>query len=312
MKHISLYSLLFSASIVISSCGIFNRTTDNSTIISKEVYQEEDRTFTVVQPNEETKSTKNKKKNTQSETKSIKKETIISSNVLNGKWIIYSAKDKATSGDERPYMIFDEATKTMYANNGCNTLNAEYKLHSSYIEFINLLSTQRYCHDAQYELDINDAIANVKHIKIKENGSEYYLTFYSATNQPLMILRKPNLEFINGTWKITKVNSTNCKNKDFELALDLEDLKVHGYVGCNIVNGSLLLDANKPNSIMFLDLISTMKSCPDLALESEILIALEKTESYKKSKDNKSLTLYDKDNNAILELLNTTEKYSQK
>ena len=100
MKHISLYSLLFSASIVISSCGIFNRTTDNSTIISKEVYHEEDRTFTVVQPNEETKSTKNKKKNTQSETKSIKKETIISSNVLNGKWIIYSAKDKATGKEQ--------------------------------------------------------------------------------------------------------------------------------------------------------------------------------------------------------------------
>lgn len=311
MKRVSFYSFIFSASIIISSCSIFNSTTDNSTLLSKEAYQEGNQTIIIDQPNDENKSTKKKKLN-QSETKNTKKEMIVSSSILNGKWIIYSAKNKATTGDERPYVIFDEATKTMYANNGCNTLNANYKLNNSFIEFTNLLSTQRYCHDAQYELEINEAFANVKYIKIKESGSEYYLTFYGLNNQPLMVLRKPNLEFINGTWKITKVNSTNCKNKDLELAIDLEDLKIHGRVGCNIVNGSLLLDASKPNSIMFLDLITTMMSCPDMALETEILIALEKTESYKKSKDNKSLTLYDKDNNAVMELLNTTENYSQK
>lgn len=309
MKRISIYSIILSTAIAISSCGIFNSTTNNSSIGSNNITQESNAT----QPKVEKKATKNKKKKQhQNESKNTNKEMIVSSNILNGKWVIYSAKDKTTSGDDRPYMIFDEVTKTMYANNGCNTLNAEYKLNSSYIEFANLLSTQRYCHDAQYELEINEAIANVKYVKIKESGSEYYLTFYGLNNQPLMVLRKPNLEFINGTWKITKVNSTNCKNKDLELALDLEDLKVHGRVGCNIVNGSLLLDASKPNSIMFLDLITTMMSCPDMALETEILIALEKTESYKKSRDNKSITLYDKDNNAVMELLNTTENYSQK
>lgn len=307
----TIYSFILSTVLTISSCGIFN-TTNNSSSISGENYQEESITNNTSQPKEK-KATKNKKKKEQhSESNNSTHEMILSSSILNGKWVVYSAKDKTTAGDERPYLIFDEATKAMYANNGCNTLNAEYKLNNSYIEFSNVLSTQRYCHDAQYELEINDAIANVKYIKINEKGSEYYLTFYNSTNQPLMVLRKPNLEFINGTWKITKVNSTHCKNKNFELALDLEDLKVHGRVGCNIVNGSLLLDASKPNSIMFLDLISTMMSCPDLAIESEILIALEKAESYKKSKDNKTLTLYDKDNNAVLELLNTTEKYSQK
>ena len=102
------------------------------------------------------------------------------------------------------------------------------------------------------------------------------------------------------------------KNKNIELALDIEELKVHGNVGCNIVNGSLLLDASKANSIMFLDLISTMKSCPDLALETEILIALELTEYYKKGKDEKTLILCDKDNNIVLELTSTTENYTQK
>ncbi len=307
MRQTFIYSIIVSTAIALSSCGILNSTTNNSSIYTTDFNQESNAT----QSKEERKSSK-KKKQHQNEIKSTKNEMIATSNILNGKWIIYSAKNKTTAGDDRPYIIFDEATKTMYANNGCNTLNAEYKLNNSFIEFENLLSTQRYCHDAQYELEINEAIANVKYIKVKEIGSEFYLTFYDINNHSLMVLRKPNLEFINGTWKIIKVNNTNCKNKDLELALDLEDLKVHGRVGCNIVNGSLLLDASKPNSIMFLDLISTMMSCPDMALETEILIALEKTESYKKGKYNKSLVLYDKDNKAILELINTTENYSQK
>ncbi len=317
MIHISFNVIIFlSTAISLASCNLLNKTTNDSTIISKEVQQESNQVIVVEQPKTTPKSNttkKNKKEKNKQNVINNNAILIIPSNVINGKWIIYSAKGKATSGDDRPYIIFDESTKTMYANNGCNTLNAEYKLSdNSLIEFSNMLSTQRYCHDAKYETEINDALANVKSISISTSGNEYYMSFLDYSNNILMILRKPNLEFINGTWKITKVNGTHCKNKDYELAIDLTEQKVHGRVGCNIVNGSILLDAGKPNSITFLDLISTKMSCPDNALETEIYIALEKAEYYKRGKDDKTITLYDKDNNAVLELSNTTDKYSQK
>lgn len=325
MKHLS--QIIFTSVVTVfslSSCSllndIFNKTTDNSTLVSKEVHDESANIVVkpIVKEQEEaqekkaTKKTSTKKNSTQKESASNNPIDVeIPSSVINGNWTVCIAMGKATSGDERPYIIFDEATKTMYANNGCNTLNAEYKISNGNIEFINMLSTQRYCHDAQYEMEINQALANAKAVSVKAVGNEYYMTFLNIKNEALMTLRKPNLDFINGTWKITKVNSTSCKNKNIELALDIEDLKVHGNVGCNIVNGSLLLDASKANSIMFLDLISTMKSCPDLALETEILMALEQTEYYKKGKDDKILFLCDKDNNVVLELTSTTENYIQ-
>ena len=328
MKHLSQIIIVSFASVLtLSSCSLynslFNRNTGNSTLVSKGNAQESSKQAAsiVEEPKKEVTSATTTKEVTETKTQKKKetlsqsnssKTTAIPSNVINGEWIVYSAKGKITSGDERPYIIFDEASKTMYANNGCNTLNAEYKISNEInIEFVNMLSTQRYCHDAQFELEINEALANVKSISVKESGNEYYMTFHNILNEPLMVLRKSNLDFINGTWKITKVNSTQCKNKDIELALDLEELKVHGRVGCNIVNGSMLLDASKPNSITFLDLITTMMSCPDMALETEILIALEKTEYYKKGKDNKTLTFYDKNTVAVLELTSTSDKYTQ-
>ena len=89
-------------------------------------------------------------------------------------------------------------------------------------------------------------------------------------------------------------------------------MKLHGNVGCNTVNGDILLDASKQNSIMFLDLVTTRMACPDLELESQILLALEKVEKYNKEKNETVLILKDKEGNVVLELTNTSNKYTEK
>ena len=53
-------------------------------------------------------------------------------------------------------------------------------------------------------------------------------------------------------------------------------------------------------------------TCPDIELENEILIALEKVESYKRNSENNELTLYDKNGIAILKLSNTSKQYIKK
>lgn len=334
LKQISYFITLGLFSLSSFGCSIFNKTTDNSTLISKEKYSTEntiskiDKTNTkakeeystiINSENKEVETTKRKEKSKNKKNKdkkSTEKKKLdnafpIPHEIINGKWVINSVRGIPTLGDDRPYIIFDETAKQMYANNGCNTLNAEYNISAeNLIKFYNILSTQRYCHDAKFEAEINDAISNVYKISFTQIGNEYYLDFLKMDGSNLITLRKANLEFIDGIWKIAEINgnSSKLKNKNYELALDITEMKLHGNIGCNTVNGTILLDASKNNSITFLDLRSTKMSCPDTELELEILIALESVEKYKKEND-KILYLYDKNGNKLLELINTSNKY---
>lgn len=303
MKRISLYSLIFSASILISSCNVFNY----SSLFSSNGKNDDNN----INGSTSKKKNKNNNKNDESDTENML--FSVSDISINGKWDIIDVNGNATIGDDRPYIIFEKSTKQIFANNGCNTINANFEITSdNVIKITNILSTQRYCHDAKFEKDINNALANVNKISLSKIGNEYYMNYLDSLGNVLMISRKPNLEFLNGTWKITKINgnSNKLRHKNYELALDIAELKLHGNVGCNIVNGSILLDTDKKNSIMFLDLISTKMTCPDGELETEILIALEKVENYSKKESNKQIIiLYDKDGKEVIELTNTTSNY---
>lgn len=303
MKRIHLYSLIFSASILISSCNVFNY----SSLFSSNGKNDDNN----INGSTSKKKNKNNNKNDESDTENML--FSVSDISINGKWDIIDVNGNATIGDDRPYIIFEKSTKQIFANNGCNTINANFEITSdNVIKITNILSTQRYCHDAKFEKDINNALANVNKISLSKIGNEYYMNYLDSLGNVLMISRKPNLEFLNGTWKITKINgnSNKLRHKNYELALDIAELKLHGNVGCNIVNGSILLDTDKKNSIMFLDLISTKMTCPDGELETEILIALEKVENYSKKESNKQIIiLYDKDGKEVIELTNTTSNY---
>ena len=78
-------------------------------------------------------------------------------------------------------------------------------------------------------------------------------------------------------------------------------MRLHGNVGCNIVNGMLLIDADKSNSIQFMQLITTMKSCPDQEREMAILIALEEVEQAQPVSD-EMVVLADKNGKELLKL----------
>lgn len=304
---------------ITTSCSSLNKTTDNSVLVSKTDAQvgKDSITNDNSQPTnkKEDKKKKSKGKKIDEDREKNKKTHLIelSQDALQGEWVVYSINGILTAGDERPYVIFDDST--MYANNGCNTINAQYHITNGNksLSFSNQLSTQRYCNEneAPYEQGFNTALNNSHNIAFEERGNEYYLCFFSNTGATLMELRKANIDFFNGIWRITKVNGDGgkCKNKNYTLAIDMIDKKVHGQLACNIVNGDILLDPNKQNSIMFLDLITTRMSCPDLAIENDILIALEKIEKYSKEK-NKRLLLKDKDGNVVLEVVNISDKYN--
>jgi heat shock protein HslJ len=77
------------------------------------------------------------------------------------------------------------------------------------------------------------------------------------------------------------------------LEIYVEDKRVHGNTGCNVLNGSIDIDEDK---ISFSKMITTEMACPG-ELEQKFLSALEKVNRYKIEK--LRLFLYDDDNELL-------------
>ena len=226
------------------------------------------------------------------------------SDVINGEWMIYSINDKRVTGeDNRPYITFEESSLRFYAFNGCNTLNGDYRLGTdNRISFSNVLSTMRSCPDAEYEYEINNAINAARSLSITQVGNEYFMSVFNEAKRGVMVLRKHNMDFLNGTWNVININEMRCDNEDIGMVIDIPQLKIHGNTGCNIFNGTLLIDPDKRNSIMFQQIATTRMACPDGEQEMALLIALEEVESCLRGKNADTVVLYDTDGKQVLVL----------
>ena len=58
------------------------------------------------------------------------------------------------------------------------------------------------------------------------------------------------------------------------LELNVNEKKVHGNAGCNVINGTFSAGEGSPSAITFSNLISTMMACPDMEVEGRITKAL--------------------------------------
>ena len=285
--------------------------------------------------NKKTNSNNSASNNPQKETPKTVNGVELSIKNLEGEWILYSIYGKTPADDNHfiadehmPYFIFEKSVSDsvkvgrkphaldgyIYANDGCNTLNSHFIiLDNKYISMINPLSTQRYCttQEAPYEYNIKYALDHAKRHTITQQNEELYLNFISESGSSMMTFKKVNINNLDGIWKITKINdnSSKCKKGEYIVSIDTYDRKIHGQLPCNIVNGSIIIDATVKNSVTFQNLASTRMTCPDQETETEILIALESVYNYKR--DGKKLFFYDKNGKTLLELTNITNNYKQ-
>lgn len=226
----------------------------------------------------------------------------ISDKTLNGEWTVAEVNGaKVTGEDNRPYINFSVAEKRFYGSNGCNILNGDFVVKGTDLTFENVISTQKACHEAPFEYEINYTIGQVKSYMVDRIGNEYYLSLFDANKVQTMVLRKHNMDYLNGAWQVVTIENTSCDGEGIQMVIDIPELKLHGNSGCNIVNGQLLIDPDKENSIQFHQLISTLKSCPNQSLETAFFVALEKVESAKKGEDN-TVLMYDKNGAIVLVL----------
>lgn len=197
---------------------------------------------------------------------------------VGGYWAISQVAGKKAVGEETPYLKFDAASSKVYGNNGCNTLNSSYISNpaDSTLRFTNTITTMRACSTPGLsDIDINKALANTAFYTWSREGLSYTVTLLSADRQPLMVLAHQDYEFLNGTWTVASLGGKPVDNQDIKLVIDVEEQKLHGNTGCNIVNGTLITDMLESGAVSFTNMSTTRKMCPDIDQETELLVALE-------------------------------------
>ena len=221
--------------------------------------------------------------------------------VFFGEWTAVNVGGKAVEGENRPYIIFAKEEKNpfevkCYANDGCNIVNGEFAVTpGGKMKGIgDFISTMKMCPDAIYEMGFNLALKTVENYSIEKVGRDYLLYFKDGAGQTTMIMRKSDIGFINGAWQVTRVYGKDMtKYEDLQLVIDLPEGRIHGNVGCNTMNGSVVANPDMQNSITFKDMATTRMMCPDIAIEQSLLDALGKVSTVVSADDNNTAILKD-------------------
>jgi len=214
---------------------------------------------------------------------------------LYGEWDIITLRKKKVYTLERAYLYLDFAGgNKVYGNNGCNTINGRFELSGKDISFHDFISTSRSCHNVTTEKSLMRAFDDVKHYTLTTQYNVQYLNLLNAKGATVMVLKRHNLDALNGAWLVKEINSENVSEHNVRLVIDAVMQTIHGNTGCNIINGVITLDPTKDMAVQFEDLRGTDYRCDDIAIETALLLALENTVSCKRINQNEMALLDNK------------------
>lgn len=200
-----------------------------------------------------------------------------------GEWSIVevNGQNVVVNGENHPQLTFtiDQATPGMVnviGFNGCNYLNGAWNIKGSKIvpagEFI---STLKACDDAPYEFLVNQALSQAESYQFTDPSN---MVLLSSSATPVMKLRHHNLAFLNGAWRVTEIEGAAISAK-ICIVIDVDEHKVHGNAGCNLLNGDITVNLDKRDGIEFKNLATSRMTCPDIATEQAFLLALENVDN---------------------------------
>ena len=230
--------------------------------------------------------------------------------IIKGDWAIEKVMGEEAVGESAPFLKFVPDEKRVYGSNGCNVINASYTYNpaDSTLSFDHLISTMMACgKEGITDAEINSALNNVRRYTWELRGSEYYLYFYDSSMNLLMELMHQNFQFLNGTWRVAAIDNEPINNPDMKLVIDIDEGKIHGNTGCNILNGSLETDMEAPNSISIQSIATTRMGCPDPNYETRFIVALEDASRAKPVSEN-SVIFLNSQGETVLKLVRTTDK----
>ncbi len=214
---------------------------------------------------------------------------------LYGEWDIVSLRKRSVMTIERAYLYLDFAGgNKVYGNNGCNTINGTFELSGNNLKFGEFISSQESCNNVTNEKSIMHALADVRRYTLQSQYNAQYLNLMNSKGAVVMVLKRHNLDAMNGAWLVKELNSENVSEKNMRVVIDAVMQTIHGDTGCNIINGIITLDPTKDMAIQFEDLHSSEYMCEDIEDETALLLALECTESCKRINQNEMALLDNK------------------
>ena len=214
---------------------------------------------------------------------------------LYGEWDIVMMRKKQVYTMERAYLYLDFAGgNKVYGCNGCNTINGKFVQSGNDISFSDFVSTGESCRNVTSEKTIMHTLAEVRHFTLEAQYNAQYLNLMNAKGTLLMVLKRHNLDAMNGAWLVKELESENVSQHNMRMVIDAEMQTIHGDTGCNIINGVITLDPSKDMAIQFEDLQSGEHDCEAIDYETALLLALERTESCKRINQNEMALLDNK------------------
>ena len=202
---------------------------------------------------------------------------------LYGEWDIVNLRKKKVYTLERAYLYLDFAGgNKVYGNNGCNTINGRFQLSGNNLKFEDFISSGESCRNVTNEKTIMHALADVRRFTLETQYNAQYLNLMNSKGVVVMVLKRHNLDAMNGAWLIKELNSEKVDELNMRVVIDAVMQTIHGDTGCNIINGIITLDPAKDMAIQFEDLHSTEHDCENIDFETDLLLALETTESCKR------------------------------
>ena len=231
---------------------------------------------------------------------------------LAGEWNIVSVEGQKVTSEEDPFLGFDMAEGRLYGNAGCNNIMASVSVDSvkGSILLSEVGATRRMCPDMKLEDQVLAALAKVAGYQATEAGveltdAEGKVVFGLEKKEALAV----NVADLNGEWIISSVEgkAVETVEKTPFIVINVAEKTVHGTGGCNIFNGGFSQEENKPASLRFGELATTMMAGPGMEQEGIILPALGKVRSFAIQEDG-TISLIDENQNEVVVLTKNTGK----
>lgn len=198
--------------------------------------------------------------------------------VLSGDWAIMEVLGKRAVGETPPCIKFVPSENRMYGNNGCNVMNASYNVDyaARTIRFGNIATTMMLCGQTDItDVEVGQALGMTAKYSVNTDDSDATMRFYDEKGKEVMKLMHRDFHFLDGTWNVIAINGEKVDIDGMKLALDVDEKRMHGNTGCNIINGELETDMETANSISFSKIGMTRMACPDSGWETRMVMALE-------------------------------------
>lgn len=221
---------------------------------------------------------------------------------LYGEWdIIMMRNKKKVYTMNRAYLYLDFAGgNKVYGCNGCNTINGSFQLSGNSLKFNDFITTDESCHNVTNEKTIMHALADTRRYTLESQYNAQYLNLMNSKGNVILVLKRHNLDAMNGAWLVKEITGENVSELNMRVVVDAVEQTIHGDTGCNIINGIITLDPTKDMAIQFEDLHSDEHMCERIDYETELLLALESTESCKRINQYEMALLDNKGNIVIV------------